>query len=199
MLDDAIKGLVPHVLSHIISEYCKNGFILAYENELSDLKGLVQPDSISSDDFELLESVDDPVVQILLNSIDKVIDCSKTYFLINNLDEMEVMENEEYNQLASDNFFSYIIEWESKSYKDVLYNLNAVYFSIAQLLYHTSCQIRLNEIEIPEELYDEFLEKYSDLLMEKVYSNDKNVALLYDLIVALNEDLLEIDKLSREE
>jgi hypothetical protein len=112
---------------------------------------------------------------------------------------MEVMENEEYNQLASDNFFCYIIEWESKTYKDVLYNLNAVYFSIAQLLYHTSCQIRLNEIELPEELYDEFLERYSDLLMEKVYSNDKNVALLYDLIVALNGDLLEIDKLSRDE
>ncbi|HKG06849.1 MAG TPA: hypothetical protein VKB19_10350 [Pedobacter sp.] len=199
MAEDAIKGLVPHVLSHIISEYCKNGFILAYENELSDLKGLVQPDSISSDDFELLEAVDDPVVRILLNSIDKVIDCSKTYFLINNLDEMEVMENDEYNQLASDNFFAYIIEWESKSYKDVLHNLNAVYFSVAQLLYHTSCQLKLNEIELPDEIYDEFLENYSDLLKEKVHSNDKNVALLYDLIVVLNDDLLEIDNFSREE
>lgn len=199
MLEDAIKGLVPHVFSHIITEYCKNGFILAYENELSDLKGLVQPDSVSSDDFELLESVNDPVVHILLNSIDKVINCSRTYFLINNLDEMEVMENEEYNQLASDNFFIYIIEWESKNYKDVLLNLNAVYFSIAQLLYHTSCQLRLNEIEVPDEVYDEFLEKYADLLMEKVHSNDKNVALLYDLIIDLNHDLLEIDKLSRKE
>jgi len=199
MLEDAIKGLVPHVLSHVITEFCKNGFILAYENELSDLKGLVKPESISSDDFELLESVNDPIVQILLNSIDKVINCSKTYFLINNLDEMEVMENDEYNQLASDSFFIYIIEWESKNYKDVLHNLNAVYFSIAQLLYHTSCQLRLNEIEVPDEVYDEFLEKYSDLLMEKVYSNDKNVALLYDLIIDLNSDLLEIDKLSRTE
>ncbi|MES2455495.1 MAG: hypothetical protein V4594_08145 [Bacteroidota bacterium] len=199
MLEDAIKGLVPHVLSHIISEYCKNGFILAYENELSDLKGLVQPDSISPDDFELLESVEDPVVQILLNSIDKVVDYSKTYFLINNLDEMEVMENDEYNQLASDNFFIYIIEWESKTYKDVLYNLNAVYFSIAQLLYHTASQVRLNELDLPEDIYDEFLEKYSDLLMEKIQSNDKNVSLLYDLIVDLNDDLLEIDKLSRDE
>lgn len=199
MLEDAIKGLVPHVLSHIITEYCKNGFILAYENELSDLKGLVQPDSISSDDFELLESVNDPIVHILLNSIDKVINCSKTYFLINGLDEMEVMENEEYNQLASDNFFIYVIEWESKNYKDVLINLNAVYFSIAQLLYHTSCQLRLNEIDVPDEVYDEFLEKYADLLMEKVYANDKNIALLYDLIVDLNSDLLEIDKLSRTE
>jgi len=196
-MEDSITGLVPHVLSHIISEYCKNGFMLAYEKGLSDLKGLVPADSIAPDDFELLESVGDPVINILLNSIDKVIDCSRTYFLINNLDELEIMENEEYNQLASDNVFSYIIEWETKNYKDVLDNLNTVYFSIAQLLYHTACQIRLDSVDIPEEMYDEFLDKYSDLLLQKVYSSNKNIDLLYDLIFVLNEDLLEIDRITR--
>jgi len=195
-LEDSIKGLVPHVLSFIINELCKNGFMIAYEKDLSDLKGLIEPDSISPDDFELLEAVDDDVVQVLLGSIDKVIKCSKTYFLINNLDEMEVMENEEYNLLASDNYYTYIIDWESKSYKDLLYNLNAVYFSISQLLYHTTCQIKLNEVEIPEEMYDEFLDKYSDLLRGKLHSDDKNISLLYDLIIDLNADLGDVDKFS---
>ncbi|ACU05678.1 hypothetical protein Phep_3486 [Pedobacter heparinus DSM 2366] len=196
-LEDTIKGLVPHVLSFIVSEYCKYGFLLAYEKDLSDLKGLIEPDSIAAEDFELLEAVDDEVVQLLLNSIDKVINCSKTFFMINNLDEFEVMENEEYNQLASDNYYIYIIDWENKDYNDVLINLNAVYFTIARLLYHTASQLRLKEIELPDEFYDdEFLDKYSDLLDHKVIANDKNVALLYDLIADLNADLLDIDRLS---
>ena len=170
--------------------------MLAYEDELADLKGLVDADSISPDDFELLEYVDDEVVQLLLNSVEKVIKCSKTYFLINNLDELEVMENEEYNQLASDLYFAYIIDWDNKSYNDMLMNLNSVYFSISQLLYHSSCQIKLNEIEVPDTVYEEFLDKYSDILMEKITTDDKNISLLFDLIVGLNADLLKIDKLS---
>jgi hypothetical protein len=109
---------------------------------------------------------------------------------------MEVMENEEYNLLASDNYYTYIIDWESKSYKDLLYNLNAVYFSISQLLYHTTCQIKLDEVEIPEDMYDEFLDKYSDLLRGKINPDDKNISLLYDLIIDLNADLGDIDKLT---
>lgn len=195
-MKDAIKGLVPHVLSFIVSEYCKYGFLLAYEKELSDLKGLIKPDSIASEDFELLASVDDPAVQLLLRSIDKIINCSKVFFLINDLDEMEVMENEEYNQLASDNYHIYIVDWENKNYQEVLINLNAVYFTVARLLYHTATQLRLAEIELPDEFYDdEFLDKYDELLDRKLFANDKNVALLYDLIADLNMDLLDLDRL----
>lgn len=196
-MEDTIKGLVPHVLSFIVSEYCKYAFLLAYEKDLSDLKGLIKPDSIAVEDFELLEVVDDPAVQVLLRSIDKVVNCSKTFFLINSLDEFEVMENDEYSQLASDNYHIYMIEWENRNYKEVLINLNAVYFTIARLLYHTATQLRRNEIELPDEFYDdEFLDKYDELLDQTVYANDKNVALLYDLIAALNVDLLDIDRLS---
>ncbi|MNJ87581.1 hypothetical protein D3C87_51020 [compost metagenome] len=197
-MEDEIKGLVPHVLSFIVSEFCKYGFLIAYEKDLSDLKGLIEPDSISAEDFELLEAVDDKVVQLLLQSIDKVVEGSKTFFMINNLDEFEVMENEEYNQLASDNYYIYIMDWEFKNYKDLLLNLNAVYFTIARLLHHCAAQLKLKEIELPDEFYDkdEFLEQYSDILDHKLSDDDKNVNLLYDLIVSLNLDLLEIDRLS---
>jgi hypothetical protein len=197
-LEDEIKGLVPHVLSFIVSEFCKYGFLIAYEKDLSDLKGLIEPDSIAAEDFELLEAVDDEVVQLLLRSIDKVVECSKTFFMINNLDEFEVMENEEYNQLASDNYYIYIMDWEHKSYKDLLVNLNAVYFTIARLLHHCAAQLKRNVIELPDEFYDndEFLNQYSDILDHKLCDDDKNVTLLYDLIVDLNLDLLDIDRLS---
>lgn len=196
-MEDAIKGLVPHVLSFIVSEFCKYGFLLAYEKDLSDLKGLIEPDSIAAEDFELLDAVDDEAVQLLLRSIDKVISCSKTFFLINNLDEFEVMDNEEYHQLASDNYAIYIIDWENKTYEDLLINLNAVYFTIARLLYHTATQLNRQEIELPDEFYDdEFLDRYGELLEHKVFSEDKNVTLLYDLIADLNTDLQDIDRLS---
>ncbi|MNY49880.1 hypothetical protein D3C86_1853440 [compost metagenome] len=106
------------------------------------------------------------------------------------------MENDEYNQLASDNYHIYIFDWENRSYQDVLINLNAVYFTIARLLYHTASQLRHNVIELPDEFYDdEFLDKYEELLEQKVHANDKNVVLLYDLIADLNLDLLDIDRL----
>ena len=196
-MEEAIIGSVPHTLGFIINELSKNGFLLAFENDLADLKGLVDADSIASDDFELLESVNDPIVQMLLESVGKVIDCMKTYYMINNLDELEVMENEEYNQVASDNYYAYIISWENKTYEDLVFNLNTVYFCIAQLLYHTTCQLKLNIIDVPDEVYDEFLDRYSDFCQEEVPSDDKNISLLYDLIHHLNLDLLKIDKLSR--
>lgn len=197
-MEDEIKGLVPHVLSFIVSEFCKYGFLIAYEKDLSDLKGLIDADSIAAEDFELLEAVDDEVVQLLLRSIDKVVECSKTFFMINNLDEFEVMENVEYNQLASDNYFIYIMDWENKNYKELLLNLNAVYFTIARLLHHCATQLKLNEIELPDAFYDndEFLDQYSDILDRKLNDEDKNVALLFDLIADLNLDLLDIDRLS---
>lgn len=198
-MDDIVKGQVPHILSFVINELCKYGFLIAYENDLADLKGLVSAESISPDDFELLESVDDEVVKILLKSVDKVISCSHTYHMINNLDELEVIENDVYNIEASNSFFIYIIDWESKSYQDLLYNLNAVYFSISQLLYHTACQLRLNELELPDSIYDEFLDKYTELLGGELEYEDKNVTLLHDLIIDLNKDLCEIDKLSWED
>lgn len=193
-MKDCVIGLVPHVLGFVINELCKNAFLLAYENDLSDLKGLVPADAIDPDDWELLESVDDEVVQIILTSVDKVVDCLKTYYLINNLDELETMENETYNELASDSHYAYIIDWESKSYRDLLINLNTVYFCITRYLYHTTIQLRLDEPDIPEELYDEFLEIYNNSFEESLRSEDKNISLLYDLILNLNEDLVKIDK-----
>lgn len=196
-MEDAIKGLVPHILSFVINELCKNSFLIAYEKDLADLKGLIDADSISSHDYELLEAVNDPAVKFLLNSVDKVMDCSRTYLLINNLDEMEVMFNEEYNQLASDNYYCYIIDWEIKTYEDLIVNLNTVYFSISQMLYHTACQLELNVIEVPDETYEEFIDKYPEILDGKLEPANKNAVLLYDLITELNRDLMGIDSLGQ--
>ncbi|MEJ7560711.1 MAG: hypothetical protein WKF66_20540 [Pedobacter sp.] len=197
-MEEAIIGSIPHTLGFVINELSKNAFILAFEGNLSDLKGLVDPESIAPDDFELLEDVDDPVVQLLLVSVDRVITCMTTYYLINSLDELDVMENEAFNEVASDYFYAYIIDWESKNYAEMLINLNAVYLSISQLLYHAICQLELNVIEVPDYIYDDFFEKYGSFCTEEVQSDNKNITLLNSLIYHLNGDLLKIDKLSND-
>ena len=196
-MEEIIIGSVPHTLGFVVNELSKNAFILAFEGDLADLKGLVDPESIAADDFELLDDVDDPVVQLLLVSVDRVITCMTTYYLINGLDELETMENEIYNEVASDYFYAYIINWESKNYEEMLVNLNAVYLSIAQLLYHASCQLGLKLIELPDHIYDDFFEMYAKFCKEEMPSENKNISLLYELIHHLNGDLLNIDKLSR--
>lgn len=196
-VEKAIIGSVPHTLGFVVNELSKNAFILAFEGDLMDLKDLVDPESIDADDFELLENVNDPVVQLLLVSVDRVITCMTTYYLINGLDEFEVMENEEFNELASDYFYAYIIDWESRNYGEMVTTLNAVYLSIAQLLYHATCQLDLKVIDVPDHIYDDFFDKYSSFCMEEVPSDNKNISLLNDLIHHLNGDLLKIDKLSR--
>ncbi|MBC7567840.1 MAG: hypothetical protein H7223_12850 [Pedobacter sp.] len=196
-MEKAIIGSVPHTLGFVVNELSKNAFILAFEGDLMDLKDLVDPESIDADDFELLENVNDPVVQLLLVSVDRVITCMTTYYLINGLDEFEVMQNEEFNELASDYFYAYIIDWESRNYGEMVTTLNAVYLSIAQLLYHATCQLDLKVIDVPDHIYDDFFDKYSSFCMEEVPSDNKNISLLNDLIHHLNGDLLKIDKLSR--
>lgn len=196
-MEEIIIGSVPHTLGFVVNELSKNAFILAFEGDLADLKGLVDPESIAADDFELLDDVDDPVVQLLLVSVDRVITCMTTYYLINGLDELETMENEIYNEVASDYFYAYIINWESKNYEEMLVNLNAVYLSIAQLLYHASCQLELKLIKLPDHIYDDFFEMYAKFCKEEMPSENKNISLLYELIHHLNGDLLNIDKLSR--
>jgi hypothetical protein len=192
---EAPVGIIPHVLSFIACELCKYGFMLAYERGLSDLKGLIEPDSISEADIDLLEVVDDEVIKVLVKSIDKTLTCMKTFIIINNLDEFEVMENDEYNQIASDIYHLYIIDWENKNYEQTVVNLNAMYFSIQLLIYHATQLIFHDDVDIPFIEYEKFFDILSSIFAAEEPDKNKNVALLNDLIIDLNDDLLFIDKI----
>lgn len=188
-------GVIPHILSFIACELCKYGFMLGHERGLSDLKGLIAPDSISDADIDLLEALDDEVIQVLVKSIDKTLTCMKTFIIINNLDEFEVMDDDEYNQIASDIYHLYIINWENKNYEQTVINLNAMYFSIQLLVYHATQLIVSDDVDIPFVEYDKFFDILSSIFTAEERNQNKNVALLNDLIVDLNDDLLFIDKI----
>lgn len=191
----APAGVIPHLLSFIACELCKYGFMLGYERGLSDLKGLIEPDSLSEADIDLLEVLDDSVIKVLVKSIDTTLTCMKTFIMINNLDEFEVMEDDDYNQIASDIYHLYIIDWENNNYEQTLVNLNAMYFSIQLLIYHATQLIIHEDVDIPFIEYDKFFDILSSICTSEEPDPNKNVALLNDLIIDLNDDLLFIDKI----
>lgn len=195
-MENSIKGVVPHILCFIVNELCVNCFRLAQERELSDLKGWVDPESNSDWDYELLGALDDEVIKKVMVSVDKGLVCLQTYFMINNLDEVEVYENEEYSAMASESYLCYAEDSKLLSYEELVQNLNMVYISIAHMLYHTTCQLEQDEINIPEIDYEAVDDRYSDILSGKVESDDRNVTLLYDLMISLDLDLSEITRRS---
>lgn len=188
-------GVIPHLLSFIACELCKYGFMLAHERGLSDLKGLIEPDSVSEADIDLLEVLDDEVIKVLVKSIDKTLTCMKTFMIINNLDEFEVMDNEAYNQIASNIYHLYIIDWDNKDYDQIVVNLNAMYFSIQLLIYHGTQLIFHGDTDIPFIEYEKFFDILSSIFSAEGSDSDKNIAILNDLIIDLNDDLLFIDKI----
>lgn len=189
-----IIGIIPHVLSFIACELCKYGFLLAYERGLSDLKDLIEPDSISEADIDLLDTVDDDVVRYIVKSIDSTLSCMKTFMLINNLDEFEVMEDDEFNQLASNIYHIYMIDWENKNYEQTLANLHTVYFCLQIFIYHTIKMIVENDVDAEFVEYERFFDILSEIVKSEQADDDKNIDLLNGLIVTLNDDLLKIDK-----
>ena len=194
--EEILLGMVSHILGFTISEFCKYGYSLAFERELSDLKGLVKVDSIYENDFEILESLDDPAVKVLINSVNKVINHVQIYFMINSLDEVEVMMDQEFHQHASDNFHYYINDGGGTDYKMLLRDTHDLYFSVMHLIFHTAYQLRLKEIDLPDEIFDTFYFDFLDVLDCNVETDDKNIQLLYDLIVSLNDDAIAFSHLT---
>lgn len=191
-----LLGMVSHILSFTISEFCKYGYSLAFERELSDLKGLVKADSIYENDFDVLELLTDPAVKLLLKSVNKVADHVKIFYMTNSIDEIDVMLNEECHQHASDNFHFYINEGTGTDYKMLLLETHDLYFSIMHLIFHTAYQLRLKQIDLPDKIFDTFYFDFLDVLDNNLQTEDKNIQLLYDLIICLNDDAIALGHLT---
>jgi hypothetical protein len=191
-----LLGVVSHVLSFAVGELCKYSFLLAFEKELSDLKGLVKADSIFEKDIELLAGLKDPAVQLLLCSINKVVDHIQIHLMINRLDEYEVMADEICHQHASNNFHFYIDEGIGQDYEALVLETLDLYFSLMHLIFHTAFQLRLKNIDLPDNVMENFYFDFLDVLDNNMPAEDKNVQLLYGLIVTLNDDATALAQLT---
>lgn len=191
-----LLGITSHVLSFTIAEFCKYGYLLAFEKELFDLKGLVKADSVYENDFEILQGLKDPAIKILLSSIDKVVKHIKVYLMINGLDEVALMMDPQSHHQASNTYHYYVNEGVGNDYSAILLETHELYFSVMHMIFHTAYQLDRGEIDLPDSLYDNFYFDFLDVLDRNLPTENKNVQLLYDLIVDINEDALKLSELT---
>ena len=78
----------------------------------------------------------------------------------------------------------------------LLLDTHDLYFSVMHLIFHTAYQLRLKEIDLPDEIFDTFYFDFLDVLDNNMETEDKNIQLLYDLIVSLNDDAIELSYLT---
>jgi hypothetical protein len=190
--EDIIKGAVVNVMNFVIIRMLSTAFALAFEKGLHDLKEYMSPidlcefykghDSGSIEiELELIEMVEDKDVRAIVARINNIFDFLNIYVMINNLDIEEVITDPECTKLASDLYreepINLSLNFEAQKtieYSNFFWYNHAIWQSIRILLSGNT-----NEDE--DVAMEEFEKQYFDFLDEDVTSDNRSVALLYDL------------------
>ena len=114
----------------------------------------------------------------------QVLDCVEVYLLINNLDVMEIMEDPVYMDLAFEIYEEEPINPEADYNTHVeLESLNFFYYNLP---IWRCIQMLLNNQTVFDEVdIDTFSNQYYDFEQKDLTAEDKNVALLYELMRSL--------------
>lgn len=195
--EEVIKGSIVHVLNFIALRMMTTAFAMAFEGELSNMKEFMSPED-RADIYEghligyvdteiaLLETIEDIGVKTVTASMQRIFDCVNTYLLINNLDVMEIMEDPIYMDLASTIYVEDPINLEANYATHVeLETLNFFYYNLA--IWRCIQMLLTNQTESEENEMDIFMDQYYDFESEELTSEDKNIALLYDLMRFLEQ------------
>lgn len=188
--NEIIIGSIVHIIDCIGRRMMETAFALAYEGELSDMKAYRSPkeyiekggevELICLDlEIELLNSLSDEGVKIVVASMQLVYEFKRVYLLINNLDLIEVLLDDDcaelsykiYGETALDPSLNYDQQKKEEEYNYFWYNLS-IWRCIKMILY--------NRINFDDD-QDEFSEEYYDFCQQDLTSENKNAALLYDL------------------
>jgi hypothetical protein len=188
--EEIIIGAIVHIIDCIGRRMMETAFALAYEGELSDMKAYRAPKEYTEKggeaelfcidlEIELLESLSDESVKIVVASMKLVYEFKRVYLLINNLDLIEVLLDDKcaelsyeiYGETELDPSLNYDQQKKEEQYNYFWYNLS-IWRCIKMILY--------NRINFDDD-QDEFTEEYYDFYHNHTTSEDKNAALLYDL------------------
>ncbi|MHA4893290.1 hypothetical protein ACXZ1K_00960 [Pedobacter sp. PWIIR3] len=190
-----IKGAAYHVLNFIACLLIKHAFKMAFERGLSDLKGLIEPDSLCDSDgkvscldieLELLNTLDDVAIKQLVKSAEVLIAVTATYRIINGLDMVETVLDDELYRLASDTYDEFFYFEDTEVDYDGLRNdCTFLYCSLDYLLYAVILQLELKKVDVFEELE----RRYCMIEEAEVFepSNDSSIKLLEELRRELDE------------
>lgn len=196
--EEIIIGTIVHITDSIAFRMMETAFALAYEGELSDMKayralkeyakkGEIELYGIDLE-IELLESLADEGVRIVVASLQLLYEFKRVYLIINNLDLIEVLLDDECADLANDIYRETALDptlnYEQQKQQEVAnyfwYNLS-IWRCIQMILY--------NRINFDDD-QDEFMEQYFDFCQNDLTSENKNAALLYDLQRSLESGMI---------
>lgn len=125
-----IEASAVSVLKMVIRSMMEHCFLLAHENELSDLKGVVPAEDIGeygedgqldwSVDMELLNLVLDKPVVYLMNMIRKIESHIHVYTKTNHLNPEEIFSDEQVMEQTASTWLYIIGQMKYQSYREIL-------------------------------------------------------------------------------
>ena len=195
---DTIKGIAYHTLNFMVCDLMAWCFRLAFEKELDDLKGLVEPDSIcglADDDtpgtwdveLELLTTLDDKAVVLLMDSITCLIEARETYRIMNGLDIDEiVLDGQSIDGARNICCCADFIPGDDENYNRLVLLTEVMFTNFYYRLYVCAFMFMEGTVDVDEEEVQDELDKNHHLIMEEsMVTGDHNVRLLLDLIKQL--------------
>lgn len=194
-LEHIIEGSVYHVLNYMIRDLVKFGFKLGFENELADLKHLVDYNPAYGEhedseghwqvDVELLNLLEAEDVDMMRDSLILVYECREAFRLINDLDADELLGDVDAVDQAAGLYEILPGYGETASYAALISDVEDLHFHFTFLVYLCVLMFTRNTLHVWE---DDPFAAFCDAEGEIEFgeSDHKNVKLLYGLINDLN-------------
>jgi hypothetical protein len=163
-IEKIIEASAVSVLNLIIHSMMEHCFILAHENELSFLKGLIPAENIGefndeavldwAADLALLALVQDKPVVYLLNMIRKIEQHILVYSKNNGLDRAEIAEDEEISEQSRSTWMYVIGEMRYQNYGEILNTLGWLIECYGMVIWNLAHQqiLSLDDVFLQTEL-----------------------------------------------
>ncbi|MGY4383019.1 hypothetical protein ACVWYN_000038 [Pedobacter sp. UYP24] len=203
-----MKATAVNVMNFITHSMMEHAFLLAYETELADLKGLIPPGSIScmnnegignwNLEFQLLEMVEDSAVKSLLSAMRKMERHVNTFMVFTGITREEVVFDERIVESATHLWNDIVCQMKYDNHQDIMTALPWMFDNYYLLLYNLAQRITTGNTALIEHddpgfaMWDFRTEKedFADL--------DFSAKYLLDIVKDIWEEDLELQNLSGE-
>lgn len=210
-MDEAllIKHTIVHTLNNLVIELLREAYQLAMLDELKSLDGLIDTrldkwmrsdDAqliVLDDDLDVLATVEDPAIKVVLESIYTILNYNKTFQILQDIDLDLALADDEASSEAANVLSTYIVELSNGStYEDFKYNIVMCYTSVGIILYHCIMQLDLGTTEVWEEGMDSWLSPLNNHGFDYQPKNSSG-ELLLELKDALMSDSVRFDGIGK--
>ncbi|MCD0490522.1 hypothetical protein LPB86_19945 [Pedobacter sp. MC2016-14] len=201
----ALNYAIVHMTDWITALVGTCAWKVALEGELGDLKDLTAPldmNAITYDELMILDELDDEFVGVLMEIIFAVLKYQETFILLYAIDKDVACDDEVAFNLAELLFNEFVFPQEPESSDFDIYSDSCVLtLSLANLFYVVATLLTNGEYDLNKDKADiHFFDKYYGgelpALLSKLDVDDKNIALLYDLVLEMEQcydKLLNVD------